>query len=83
MVLRTLVKWFKGYELALAMSINVAIGRLGTAGCNFFGIEVAGGSVYTGLSFAATLIGVAMIMFLLYLVFDIKFERREKELKSI
>jgi len=77
---RTIVKWFKGYELALAMSINVAIGRLGTAGCNFFGIEVAGGSVYSGLTFAASLIGVAMIMFLLYLVFDIKFEKREKEL---
>jgi MFS family permease len=77
---RTIVKWFKGYELALAMAINVAIGRLGSAGCNFFGIEVAGGSVYTGIIFAASLIGMAMIMFLLYLVFDIRFEKREKEL---
>jgi len=77
---RTIVKWFKGYELAMAMAINVAIGRLGSAGCNFFGIEVAGGSVYTGLVFAASLIGLAMIMFLLYLIFDVKFERREKEL---
>jgi len=77
---RTIVKWFKGFELALAMAINVAIGRLGTAGCNFFGIEVAGGSVFTGLIFAASLIGLALIMFLIYLLFDIKFERREKEL---
>lgn len=77
---RTIVKWFKGYELALAMAINVAIGRLGSAGCNFFGIEVAGGSVFTGLTFAATLVGIALVMFVLYLFFDVKFERREKEL---
>ncbi|MCD6118133.1 MFS transporter [bacterium] len=77
---RTIVKWFKGHELALAMAINVAIGRLGTAGCNFFGIEVAGGSVYKGIVFGASLIGLAVIMFLIYLVFDVKYERREKEL---
>jgi len=28
---RTIVKWFKGYELALAMAINVGIARLGSA----------------------------------------------------
>ena len=77
---RTIVKWFKGHELALAMAINVAIGRLGTAGCNFFGIEVAGGSVFRGIAFGASLIGLALIMFLVYLMFDVKFERREKEL---
>ncbi len=77
---RTIVKWFKGYELALAMAINVAFGRLGTAGCNLFGIDVAGGSVYSGLVFAASLIGVALIMFLAYLMMDVKYDRREKEL---
>jgi len=75
---RTIVKWFKGHELALAMAINVGIGRMGSAGCNFFGVEVANGNVSTGLIFAASLIGVALIMFLVYLVFDVKFEKQDK-----
>ena len=28
--MRTIVKWFKGYELALAMAINMGFGRLGS-----------------------------------------------------
>ncbi len=76
MVSRTIVKWFKGYELALAMAINVGFGRLGSAGANLFGIEIAGGRVYTGLSFAASLIGFALIMFLIYLVIDVKIDRQ-------
>jgi MFS family permease len=77
MVSRTVVKWFKGHELALAMAINVGFGRLGSAGTNFFGVEIAGGNVYTGLSFAASLIGLSIIMFLVYLIIDVKYDRRE------
>ena len=83
MVLRTLVKWFKGYELALAMAINVGFGRLGSAFTNWFGVEVANGNVYSGLSFAASLIGLGLIMFLIYLIFDVKFDRRDKEISAI
>ena len=75
MVSRTVVKWFKGYELALAMGINVGFGRLGSAGTNFFGIEIANNSVFTGVSFAATLIGVSLICFLVYLILDVKFDK--------
>ena len=28
---RPIVKWFKGYELALAMAINMGFGRMGSA----------------------------------------------------
>ena len=31
LITKTIVKWFKGYELALAMAINMGIGRLGSA----------------------------------------------------
>ncbi len=80
MVSRTIVKWFKGHELALAMAINVGFGRLGSAGTNFFGVDIAGGNVYTGLSFAASLIGLGLIMFLIYLIFDVKFDKRDQEI---
>ncbi len=80
MVSRTIVKWFKGYELALAMAINVGFGRLGSAGANFFGIDIANNTVSTGLLFAASLVGISVIAFLAYMIFDIKFDKREKEL---
>lgn len=80
MVSRTTVKWFKGYELALAMAINVGFGRLGSAGANFFGVDIAGGNVYTGLSFAASLIGLGLIMFLIYIIIDVKFDKRDQEI---
>jgi MFS family permease len=80
MVSRTVVKWFKGYELALAMAINVGFGRLGSAGANLFGVEIAGGTVSTGLSFAASLIGFGLIMFLVYLIFDVKIDRQTADL---
>lgn len=82
MVSRTVVKWFKGYELALAMAINVGFGRLGSAGTNFFGIEIASGKVSTGLVFAASLVGISFIAFLAYLIFDIKFDKREAEISG-
>jgi len=82
MVSRAIVKWFKGYELALAMGINMAFGRLGSAGTNFFGLEVANGNVSAGLSFAASLIGLGLVMFLVYLFFDVKFETKEQSQAS-
>ena len=75
MVSRTVVKWFKGYELALAMGINVGFGRLGSAGTNFFGVDIANNDVSTGLSFAATLVGFSLICFLIYLIFDVKYDK--------
>ena len=73
---RTIVKWFKGKELALALAVNMVFGRLGSAGSNFLGLEIAGGSISTGLSFAATLIGLGFIFFIIYLIFDIRFDRQ-------
>ncbi len=82
MVSRTIVKWFKDKELALAMGINVGFGRLGTAGAIILGIGIADGNVHTGLSFAASLIGLGLIMFLIYLILDVKFDRQEKALSG-
>ena len=75
MVSRTIVKWFKGYELALAMAISVGFGRLGSTGAVSFGAEIAGGGVAPGLSFAAAMIGVGFLMFIVYIFFDFKFDK--------
>ena len=64
---RTIVKWFKGYEMALAMAINVGFGRLGSALGIAISPDIAGGHVSTAVTFAATLIGIAFILFSLFI----------------
>lgn len=76
---RTVVKWFKGHEFALAMAINMGFGRLGSAMGIALSIDIGGGSVPPAVAFAATLIGLALIVFLIYTVFDIKLDRQTGE----
>ncbi|OQX96737.1 hypothetical protein B6I21_00155 [candidate division KSB1 bacterium 4572_119] len=75
-VTRTVVKWFKGYELALAMAINVGFGRLGSAMGIALSIDIGGGAVAPAVAFAATLIGISLIFFLVYLIFDVMLDRQ-------
>jgi MFS family permease len=79
---RTVVKWFKGYELALAMAINVGFGRLGSALGIAVSPDLAVKTVPPAIVFAATLIGIALIMFLIYLIFDVKLDKQEKGIST-
>ena len=77
----TMVKWFKGYELALAMAINMGFGRLGSA----MGIALSpdiSGTVPPAVTFAAALLGVTFIMFVIYVFFDVKLDRQLKKAKT-
>lgn len=76
---RTIVKWFKGYELALAMAINMGFGRLGSAMGIAVSPDIAGGHFSTAVGFAASLLGIALIMFVVYIFFDIKLDKQNKE----
>lgn len=78
-VLRTLVKWFKGYELALAMAISMAFGRLGSAMGIALSPDIGQGVVQPAITFAATLIGIGLILFIVYLIFDVKVDRQLKD----
>ena len=82
-VMRTLVKWFKGYEIALAMGINMGFGRLGSALAIAISLDIAGGTVAPAVTFAAGLIGIAMIMFVIYTFFDIKIDRQDKAISRL
>ncbi|MCK4662345.1 MAG: MFS transporter [Bacteroidales bacterium] len=75
--MRTIVKWFKGYELALAMAINMGFGRLGSALGTALSIDIAAGDVSPAIAFAGTLIAVGLLLFIIYIVmFDIKLDRQ-------
>ncbi len=79
---RTIVKWFKGHELALAMAINVGFGRLGTALGMALSVDIGKGFVTPAISFAATLIGLGILMFIIFILFDIKLDRQIKAIYS-
>ena len=79
---RTVVKWFKGYELALAMAINVGFGRLGSALAIAVSPDIAAGEVLPAVNFAATVVALSMLMFLIYLIFDIKIDRQQKAINA-
>ncbi|MFO7574438.1 MAG: MFS transporter, partial [Bacteroidales bacterium] len=81
-VMRTLVKWFKGYEIALAMGINVGFGRLGSALAIAISLDIAGDTVAPAVNFAALLIGLAMIMFLIYAFFDYKIDKQDAAIEG-
>jgi MFS family permease len=88
-VMRTIVKWFKGYEVALAMGINMGFGRLGSAMAIAISLDIAGGPFVAGGSlapaagFAASLIGIAMIMFVIYTFLDKKIDTQDAELAKL
>ncbi len=79
---RTVVKWFKGYELALAMAINMGFGRLGSAMGLALSIDIGGNSVPPAVAFAATLIGISLIVFMVYTIFDYKIDRQDKKIRQ-
>lgn len=65
-----IVKWFKGYELALAMAISTGFGRLGSFFAVSFSLDIAGSSVMPVLGVTTALILVAFLFTLVYLIFD-------------
>lgn len=82
LVTRTIVKWFKGYEMALAMAVNMGFGRLGSALSIALSGEISNGAASPAVTFAAALMGIALLMFFIYLVFDIKIDKQEGEVKG-
>lgn len=72
---KILVKWFKGKELAFAFGLNLAIARLGTAMALIFSpMLIASDSEVGNVLWVATIImGMGLVFFIIYIMFDIKF----------
>ena len=80
---KTIVKWFKGKELALAMGMEMATARLGASVAFFFSSEIAGAgrtgedpikSIYFGLA----LLTMGFLTFLTYIFMDVKLDKQDK-----
>ena len=73
-VSKVIVKWFTGHELTLAMGVQVALARLGTAGALGFALPFAKwmGGVSASVGLGAALLCAGVIVFLVYCVMDKK-----------
>lgn len=74
---KVIIKWFTGHEVALAMGLQVAMARLGTAaalGCSL-PMARAVGSVSFPVLFGAIFLCVGLLAYLVYCVMDKKLDQ--------
>jgi MFS family permease len=78
---KIIAKWFKGKELALAFAISLAFGRFGTAGALWLSprlTELETGWTTAGW-FGFMLMIIGFIAFLIFTLFDNKYDRQIRE----
>lgn len=73
-VSKVIVKWFTGHELALAMGLQVALARIGTAGALAVALPFAKamGGVSASVGLGAAMLCAGMIAFIVYCIMDKK-----------
>ncbi|MCZ7558278.1 MAG: MFS transporter [Bacteroidia bacterium] len=73
---KTIVKWFKGKELALAMGMEMATARMGASGAFFFSAMIAGNEPSRSVVVGCALLFIGMLTFLTYVItLDKKFDK--------
>ena len=73
---KVMTKWFTGHELALAMGVQVALARLGTALTFFVSVPVATHfSISAPVLLGAVLLVIGLLLWLVYDVMDIKLDK--------
>lgn len=76
-VSKTIVKWFKGKELALAMGLEMAIARLGVfAVFRLSPIFAESGGVSSSVLWGVGFLMVGLLTFLVYTIMDLKLDRQ-------
>lgn len=83
-VSKVIVKWFTGHELALAMGLQVALARIGTAGTLALALPFAKamGGVSASVGLGAAMLCAGMIAFIVYCVMDKKEDASAAAVKS-
>lgn len=76
---KVVVKWFKGRSLALALGLNVAAGRIGTAIAMFGSYPFAKAMGHPGapLALCLVLLCIGLLSFLVFNVMDRRYDREE------
>lgn len=77
---KILVKWFKGYEIALAFALNLGIARLGSAlAFNVSPRMVMPDFWNLPIWFAVMLLMIGFLAFLIYLIYDIRLDKQSAQ----
>lgn len=77
-VSKTIVKWFKGRELALAMGLEMALARLGVfAVFRLSPIFAENGGVSNSVFWGVAFLCVGFLMFFIYTFMDVRFDREK------
>ena len=84
-VSKVITKWFTGHELALAMGLQVATARFGTAAALFFSLPIAQrwGGVSASIALGCVLLCIALFAFLYYCVLDKELDESIKNSKEV
>ncbi len=77
---KTIVKWFKGRELALALGINLSFGRLGTFAALNISPRLANpqGDWTIAIWFGTLLLLIGLLTFIGYMIFDKRLDKQVK-----
>ena len=83
-VSKILAKWFKGKEMALAMGLQVALARIGTAFALFFALPIAKnfGTIGSPVMFGAAALCIGLLSYLVYCVMDKKLDKSEANIQE-
>ena len=76
-VTKVIAKWFAGHEMALAMGLQVALARVGTACALFFALPIAqsAGDVSAPVMFGASALCIGLLSYIVYCVMDKKLDK--------
>ncbi len=78
-VTKVIAKWFTGHEMALAMGLQVALARVGTACALFFALPIAqaAGTVSAPVMFGASALCIGLLSYIVYCVMDKKLDKSQ------
>ena len=79
---KAIAKWFAGYEMALAMGLQLALARLGTGiayGATPVIVDSAGGNIGIAVLIGLVLLCIGLVAFMFYSIFDRKLDRQIAE----
>ena len=78
---KVIVRWFKGHEMAMAMGVQVALARIGTALALFITVPFANhfGSISAPLALGCACLFAGLLAFFVYNLMDVKLEKQLAE----
>lgn len=75
-VTKVIAKWFTGHEMALAMGLQVALARVGTACALFFALPIAqsNGNISAPVKLGASALCIGLLSYIAYCIMDKKLD---------